>query len=489
MTGQSPVAGWYPDSVEALSERWWDGEQWTAATRPRPTVSSNAHLDAPSASEEQGVPFFGARARARELIAQNNELRAALARFDGMSLIEVERTRRKTVEEVSQLRAQVQTQRSELEQLAQQILDVRHSINIQELGLYDFEHPAEESADLANKLSALRLEIKQYVASGDATVASQSFTFNNSAAKGRKFVKDMSRTMLAAYNAEAENCIKAVRAGGLETARARLDRVVQRVERNGTMIDLQISPRYHRLRLAELTLAAKHMAAVKAEKEAERERRAELREQKKAEEELRRERERLEKEREHYNNALAALRSRGDDAGAEGLLARIADIEKAIEDVDYRVANVRAGYVYVISNVGAFGEGMVKIGMTRRLDPVDRVRELGDASVPFRYDIHAIFFSDDAVGVEAMLHRTFSDKRVNQVNVRREFFYVSPSDVLGALREHKVAIVEFTSEPDAEEFRLSQAAAHARREAPATQDDGRTPSLPTTGPALPQRPA
>src|SRR6201999_1244228 len=100
--------------------------------------------------------------------------------------------------------------------------------------------------------------------------------------------------------------------------------------------------------------------------------------------------------------------------------------DSAIAANDFRIANIRAGYVYVISNIGAFGPNIVKIGMTRRLDPMDRVRELGDASVPFRYDVHALHFSEDAVGVEAELHRRFAHGRVNRINLRREYFYTTP---------------------------------------------------------------
>src|SRR5690606_9077893 len=117
------------------------------------------------------------------------------------------------------------------------------------------------------------------------------------------------------------------------------------------------------------------------------------REEKKAEAELAAERERLDKERAHILNALEALRSSGAEADAAfDLTARLAEIDGAIEQNDYRAANIRAGYVYVISNRGAFGQHVVKIGMTRRLEPMDRVRELGDASVPFPFDIHALFF-------------------------------------------------------------------------------------------------
>ncbi|WP_220491023.1 hypothetical protein [Tessaracoccus sp. MC1627] len=121
------------------------------------------------------------------------------------------------------------------------------------------------------------------------------------------------------------------------------------------MIDLRISPKYHTLRIRELTLAARHLAAVQTVKEAERAHREELREAKRAEDELRREREKLDKERDHYTNALNALIARGDEAGAEELRAKLEEIDRAISDVDYRAANVRAGYVYVISNLGSMG--------------------------------------------------------------------------------------------------------------------------------------
>ena len=111
------------------------------------------------------------------------------------------------------------------------------------------------------------------------------------------------------------------------------------------------------------------------------------------------------------------------------LESHIKDIEKAIADIDYRQANMKAGYVYVISNIGSFGPNVYKIGMTRRLDPQDRVDELGDASVPFNFDVHAMIFSDDAPALEAALHRAFEDRKINMVNTRREFFNVTLDEI------------------------------------------------------------
>lgn len=150
------------------------------------------------------------------------------------------------------------------------------------------------------------------------------------------------------------------------------------------------------------------------------------------------------------------LRAKGDldaVAAAEMHLKEIAD---AIRGVEEREANIRAGYVYVISNVGAFGERMVKIGMTRRLEPMDRIRELGDASVPFRYDVHALFFSDDAVGLESSLHRALADQRVNRVNNRREFFYATPGEVEALLKAVDGSMLSFVESPEAEEWHQSE---------------------------------
>lgn len=468
MTAQTPP-NWYPDPQNPALVRWWDGQRWTEHVQERdaaapPPSPAQAQVPAPApaapAQEPAGgrrkIGFFNARSAARDLAAENDELRATLAQSGALELAELRLETSTARDELAKVRAELSSAREELASLRSHVVDVRHAIDVQEFGLYDFEHPAEASAHLAAELSGVRLAIRECVRQKRATQATSAFTFDNSAAKGRRFIDNMSKMMLAAYNAEAENAVKTVKAGGLSTAIARLEKAAERVMKNGTMIQLAITNEYHQLRVRELSLAARHLAAVQAEKEAERARREELREAKRAEDELKRERAKLDKEREHYANALAALEARGDSEGAEDLKAKLAEIDDAIADVDYRAANVRAGYVYVISNLGSMGENIVKIGMTRRLDPMDRIRELSDASVPFNFDVHALFFSEDAFGIEAMLHRHFADKRVNRINMRREFFYATPEEVLEALREHNVAVVEYRTEASAEEFRASR---------------------------------
>ncbi len=179
---------------------------------------------------------------------------------------------------------------------------------------------------------------------------------------------------------------------------------------------------------------------------------------------------------------IKRLIEQGKLDAAEEHRTTLGQIEKAIQDVDYRAANVRAGYVYVISNVGAFGDRMIKVGLTRRIDPTERVRELGNASVPFRYDTHALVFSDDAVGLEAKMHERLADKRVNWVNRRREFFYVSPGEAKQHLVELAGELLEYAEEPEAVEYR--QSVNHARAMAAGEIESAESPDLALASPGL-----
>ncbi|WP_083881882.1 DUF4041 domain-containing protein [Curtobacterium sp. B8] len=429
-------------------------------------------VDAYRAEQEQQlatlrVDFEAEQAAARELWAKEQAdarerfaAEQAAERFKGEQAIRTAEDRVRAAEQQAEdARATRDEINGGISARRAELVDLTSAVELQAVGLFDFENPAASSTELASKLEALRYRIKNAVRDKRAVTTAPRFTFNNSEAQGRKFMTDMAKVLLRAYNAEAENAIKATRAGNLHVAQTRLSKAAEQIAKSGTMIDLRIEPSYHQMRLEEIALANEHLQTVQAEKERERERRAELREQQRAAAELQAEHDRLEKERQHYLSTLAALQANGDAEGAARVQARLEDVDRAISDVDYRAANVRAGYVYVISNVGAFGERMVKIGMTRRLKPMDRVIELGDASVPFRFDVHALFFADDAVGVETMLHQTFANQRVNKVNLRREFFYVTPAEVLDALKSHAVEVVEYTVEPAAEEFRTSELAA------------------------------
>lgn len=361
--------------------------------------------------------------------------------------------RQQEEQHLASVQSELQRVYAELKDLGARLADYREFSNY---GLTDFIHPAQSSFQLGAELEHVKSQIKAMISAKTAVSATANFQFNNSASKGRKFVADMSKMLLRAYNAEAENCILTVKAGDGESARKRLDKAKEQVEKLGKMIDLKLNLEYHQLRLRELKLALDFQNAKKAEKEAEREEKARLREEKQAQKELENQRQELVKQKSHYENVLQKLRDEGRLDEAKELEDKIAAVEEEIASVERREANIRAGYVYVISNIGAFGERMVKIGMTRRLDPMDRVRELGDASVPFAFDVHALFFSEDAVGVENKLHHFFAERRVNKVNLRREFFYATPAEVKEALKSIAGNLLEYTDEPEAEQYRASQ---------------------------------
>ena len=333
-----------------------------------------------------------------------------------------------------------------------EVIELSDQRVLQDVGIYRYHHPLENAVAYKERLAQLEAQIDEIVKSGRAVLAADLFTFDGSLAKGRKMVADLSRLMLRAYNAEADNCVRSLRSGNISTATKRLVSAVTAIEKLGAIMDMRVNPQYHALRVAELELTADYQIKLQEEREQAREERALLREQRRAEAELAAEKERLDKERAHYVSVLQVLRAKGDDVAAEELIGRLADIDKAIEANDYRIANIRAGFVYVISNIGAFGPNIVKIGMTRRLEPMDRVRELGDASVPFRYDVHAMFFSADAVTLENELHKTFASRRVNFVNERREFFFATPAEVRAALLEKDGGLLEFHENPEAPEY-------------------------------------
>lgn len=480
--------GWYDDKQTVGYVRWWNGETWTehfkplhecdedAQWAPSPAAGTRSQQgDGDSSVEDRQIGFFNGRKVAHELSAELKQLKAWISEneldkpIDALKLEqevlqrikqhEADGHRRaadfqKMVDGIRRERAQAE---SELQAVKRQLIDASSQLTLQDLGVHQFKHPAESSTQLSARLQEVRSNYKRMVSQGSAYQVASGFTFNDSISQGNKFLKDMSKLLLRAYNAEAESVVKGASPSNLETSARRLNRCKEQVEKLGSMIDLRISGGYHRLRLEELELSVQHLVKKRMEKELEKERRAEMREQKKVEEQIRKEKEKVEKELSHYQNVLAALEEKGDVEGVARMKNTLEGIQQRIDDLDYRAANVKAGYVYVISNIGAFGEGMVKIGMTRRLDPMDRVRELGDASVPFRFDVHALFFSEDAVGVERQLHELFAKSRVNHVNTRREFFRVSPADVGKALDGLNVEVVDFTTEVEAHEFRQSQA--------------------------------
>jgi hypothetical protein len=321
---------------------------------------------------------------------------------------------------------------------------------LQSIGIYRYHHPLENAAGFKEQLTDVEVEIVSLVKDAKAIEVSNQFTFENSLAKGQRLCSDLGKLMLRAYNSEADNCIRSLRVGNIQTARKRMEASRKAIARLGAVMEMQISEAYHQLRLQEIELTSDWLMKKHEEKDKLKEDRARLREEKRVEKEFSDERERLNKEKSHLQNAIDVLSQKGEtDPQLEEKLSIIND---AIEQNDYRLANIRSGYVYVISNRGAFGNGVVKIGLTRRLEPQERITELGGASVPFRFDVHALFFSEDAVTLENELHTHFRSRAVNAVNIRKEFFFAKPTEVRAVLIEKMGNLLEFSEGAESLEY-------------------------------------
>lgn len=353
--------------------------------------------------------------------------------------------------------------RTELAQKRAQIIETDEAILMQSFGFYTPHYSYTTSEQYQVRLKSIRDEQKEMIKSGTAATGNMNWQVNGSASKGKKMVADMQKLLLRAYNAECDDAIEHVKFNNVEACQKKITASAEAISKLGSMMSISISPRYISLKMNELFLMHEYQMKKQEEKEEQKRVREEMREQAKLQREIENARRELEKEQSHYKNALSKLDAQiasANEAEREMLeekraeiMGQLTDLDKAIQDVDYRAANQKAGYVYVISNIGAFGENVFKIGMTRRLDPMERVDELGDASVPFDFDIHAMIFTEDAPKLEAALHRAFEDRRVNMVNARREFFRVSLDEIKQVIRQNFDKTVEFVDVPDAEQYR------------------------------------
>jgi hypothetical protein len=432
------------------------------------------------------IPFFGARKAARQfmeqrdaaraqleriaemgraLVAETKSLRASVEQFGGMTLVEREKEKTKLENEIEGLQNEIARKKQEAAEITQdlnrQIADARRTIVIteetallQEVGIYRYRHPLTDAVAYRENLEAVEQAIKQMtLKSGNAVLSATEWTVNGSAAEGRAMVREISKLMLRAFNAEADNLVRGLKPYKLDRAVERLRKVTEIIARLGKTMHIQISSEYLELRVRELEFTADFLQKQAEEREEERKEREKEREERKVQQELERERSRLAKERQHHENVLSALQEKGDHEGVARIQTELERIDDNLKDVDYRAANTRAGYVYVISNIGSFGDKVIKVGLTRRLDPYERIRELSDASVPFNFDVHAVLFSKDAVGIEAAMHDRLASARVNIVNQRREFFFASASEAKTHLSALAGELLEFNETPEAIEYR------------------------------------
>ena len=386
-----------------------------------------------------------------------NALVEGLSQFGALGLLEIQGEISKIEQQKVEASLSLNNLEKEIAETKASLIETQEIAMLQEVGVYQYTSVLDTASGYSEKIAEIRSSIKdRNIANGGAIRAAQGWTVNGSTAEGSKMVKEFSKLMLRAYNGEVDDAIRTLKPFKLQAAVDRVNKVEQSIEKLGKTMQIEIDDSYHKLRVEEIRLTADFLAKKEEEKELQKEERLRLKEEEKAQKEFEREKEKLNKELMHHQAVLAKADETGNLKVIEEAKAKIAEVESSISGVEERVANIRTGYVYVISNIGSFGESVLKIGLTRRIDPEERIQELSDASVPFKFDIHAIIFSADAVSLEKQLHQELDKYRLNKVNTRKEFFNTSPVHVKELLSKlNTESILTYKEEAEAPEWRIS----------------------------------
>ncbi|MDO5706064.1 MAG: DUF4041 domain-containing protein [Paracoccus sp. (in: a-proteobacteria)] len=353
----------------------------------------------------------------------------------------VDQARDDAVKELEKLRADYAEKKKVFDRLSEQVAIFDERIAFSEFGVYEPHFDFDTSDQFRSAILAIRSEQKALVSSKNAAVCQKNWTVDGSASKGRTMIDRAIRLTLRAFNSECDAAISNVRWNNAKAMEKRIITAKTQIDRANSSNDVVITDEYAWAKIKELRLTHEYREKLKAE----REERAELARAAREEQRLQRDLEEAEQAEARYQAMLD--KAKADAAGAVGeklvaLTEKIGDLEKDLAEAHSKVERAqamaeltRSGYVYIVSNIGSFGPDFVKIGLTRRLDPADRIRELGGASVPFLFDVHAVIYSDDAPALERALHAEFNSGRVNAINHRKEFFRVTLEDVRAAVEK------------------------------------------------------
>lgn len=319
----------------------------------------------------------------------------------------------------------------------------------------DFEHIT--SGEYKNKLAVSRLNEEQDLKNNNLIKISSTIT-------DKKFISNNTKQIIRLFNSECDSVMTKVTVKNIDSSRNKITRSFNSLNKLFETDGIELNQKWLEIKLDQLNLLYMYEMKKNQEKEIQKAIKEQMVEEEKVRREIEKQKRKLEKDQKQFNNEITRmmkyLQKSNNDAEKELYLDKIRELEERIKDLEAekeavleREANAKAGYVYVISNIGSFGENIYKIGMTRRLEPMDRVKELSSASVPFEFDVHAMIFSDNAPELENILHQTFRDKSVNKVNYRKEFFNVTLDEIEEVVKKNYDKTVDFIKVPTAAEYR------------------------------------
>jgi len=358
---------------------------------------------------------------------------------------------------------QIQMKKSELLAIEEEINLANDTLELQEFGFFERRYNFSDSTRYKDALDTLRMGQKDMVKNGRAGEIISPMLLDNSQSKGRAMQNQLIKAAIRGFNGEADALLVKVTVSNVDkkvqALRKAFEQINKMYQRNMVCLTLP----YLESKIEELRLAAEYEMQKQEEKELLREQREKEKEDKKLQAEIANRRKQLEKDRKHFKQMLANVEEIIKTASPDEIdklksqlseyQDKLSELDEIEEDIDYREGHATAGYVYIISNIGAFGEDVYKIGVTRRLEPMDRIRELGSASVPFQFDVHALIFSEEAFALESELHNKFAKYKVNKVNGRKEYFKVPFAEIKAVLDSHKELAIELTETAEAFEYR------------------------------------
>lgn len=409
---------------------------------------------------------------------QINQLQGQLEKYKSITDIEEEVARQRKILDdliyaknaevnniginISKLNSDYQIALQTYTKLRKEVSVFESKLDLIEFGIYEPVYDFEKSDEYREEQNRI-IELQKIMISEDnAAICNTKWTVGDSEAKGRTVVNRYKKLMLRAFNGECDVLIAKVKWNNINQMKERMQKLFDAINKLGEGFNVYLSDQYLDLKRKELILEHEYQTKRQQEKEAMRAIQEELREEEKAKREFEQAQREAEKEEATYQKALDKARKEMELATGEKhdkLQSQIQKLEQELKEAQEKkeralsmAQQTKRGHVYIISNIGSFGENVYKIGMTRRLEPTDRIKELGDASVPFLFDIHAMIYSDEARTLEYELHKAFTNKKVNMLNYRKEFFNVTLDEIEKQIKEIGIE-AEFSRVPEAMEYR------------------------------------
>lgn len=404
---------------------------------------------------------------------RQRELESKYGNIDSLSTtieqktIELENLREKSekektaaLQQAERIRSEFKSKKAELEKEISEAKDELNLLSTQVLvrnyTLADYESLTSE--ECKDRLSVLKTKEQQMIQDGKAVLVDSD--------EGKKIINNVTKQILRCFNSECDNALLNLSVKSVDSARGKIQKSFESLNKIFAIDGIALSTELLESKLEGLNLVYTYELKREQEREQQKAIKEQMLEEEKVRREIEREKAKIEKDQSQVsseiNRLIKYLQKTQNDTEKELYLDKIKELEARLKQLEEdkatvveREANARAGFVYVISNIGSFGDDVYKIGMTRRLEPMDRIKELSSASVPFDFDVHAMIFSNDAPELENSLHQHFEKQSVNKVNPRKEFFKVKLDEIERHVKENFNSTTEFIHTALALQYRQS----------------------------------